>query len=125
MSIAAYNRGSRLVAREADERMPVAASRADAPARVPRRRGMSSCRATNAKRIGKCTMIPDAYSGELSTWGSSINMWASASLIGYIDSVDEDDRHDAILSIVSAVQDAARAMSHSLTVERGPKGGAA
>ncbi len=32
MSIAAYNRGSRLVAREADERMPVATSRADAQA---------------------------------------------------------------------------------------------
>jgi len=32
VSIAAYNRGSRLVAREADERMPVATSRADAQA---------------------------------------------------------------------------------------------
>lgn len=32
MSIAASNRGSRLVAREADERMPVATSRADAQA---------------------------------------------------------------------------------------------
>ena len=32
MSIAAYNRGSRLVAREANERMPVATSRADAQA---------------------------------------------------------------------------------------------
>lgn len=32
MSIAAYNRGSRLVAMEADERMPVATSRADAQA---------------------------------------------------------------------------------------------
>lgn len=32
MSIAAYNRGSRLVAREADERMPVATYRADAQA---------------------------------------------------------------------------------------------
>lgn len=32
MSIAAYNRGSRLVAREADERMSVATSRADVQA---------------------------------------------------------------------------------------------
>ena len=32
MSIAAHNRGSRLVAREADERMPVATCRADAQA---------------------------------------------------------------------------------------------
>ena len=34
MSIAAYNRGSRLVAREADERMPVATCRADAQGRL-------------------------------------------------------------------------------------------
>lgn len=32
MGAAAYNRGSRLVSREADERMPVATSRADAQA---------------------------------------------------------------------------------------------
>lgn len=32
MSVAAYNRGSRLVSREAVERMPVATSRADAQA---------------------------------------------------------------------------------------------
>jgi hypothetical protein len=32
VSAAAYNRGSRLVSREADERMPVATSRADAQA---------------------------------------------------------------------------------------------
>lgn len=37
MGVAAYSRGSRLVSREADERMPGALSRI-----------MSSCRATNA-----------------------------------------------------------------------------
>lgn len=64
----------------------------------------------SGKRIGKCTLIPDPYSGELSTWGSGIYMWASESLTKYLYSVDKDDRDDAILSIVSAVRDAARAM---------------
>ena len=36
MSIAAYNRGSRLVAREADERMPVAVAAGEADASSPR-----------------------------------------------------------------------------------------
>ena len=50
MGVAAYSRGSRLVSREADERMPGALSRI-----------MSSCRATNANPDAS---LPDVEQGD-------------------------------------------------------------
>lgn len=57
MGAAAYNRGSRLVAREADEQMPVAISRADAQAQkdeISRLREQVSTLERELRRARRC-----------------------------------------------------------------------
>jgi len=66
MGAAAYNRGSRLVSREADERMPVATSRADAQAHkdeIVRLRDQVTTLERDLRRARRCLASDDP--GEL------------------------------------------------------------
>jgi len=68
MGAAAYNRGSRLVSREADERMPVATSRADAQAHkdeIVRLREQVTTLERDLRRARRCLAAERAGRGAL------------------------------------------------------------
>lgn len=58
------------------------------------------------REIGSVTLLPSYHDGELTTWGDGVDHWADAGVQRWLDA--QDDRREAIDSIVSAVAEVSR-----------------